>query len=103
MADDAKKNSTKKHTPKDVDVKVVVAKEEHSEDSKKECPMLEQIKERTKRRISNLEEMIDDELNPLRRVELEAKLSENVDLMHFLKSFETVGSASKLLKAIFGE
>jgi len=98
----AEEKKTPKKTSKDVDVKVVFDKDEnHSKD--KECPLLEEVIKRTERRIDNLEEMIDEEMNPLHRVELEAKRSENVDLLCYLKSLSHSGPAAKLLRTIFGE
>lgn len=95
------KKNTKKSS-KEVDVKVAFDKNEnHTKD--KECPLLKEVIKRTQRRIDNLEEMIDEEMNPLHRVELEAKLHENVDLLCFLKSLDHSGSEAKLLKAIFSE
>ena len=73
----------------------------HTKD--KECPLLEEVIKRTKRRIDNLEKMINEEMNPLHRVELEAKRSENVDLLCFLKSLGHSGPEAKLLRAIFGK
>lgn len=98
----AETNKNTKKPSKEVDVKVVFDKDEnHSKD--KDCPLLEEVIKRTKRRIENLEEMIDEEMNPLHRVELEAKRSENVDLLCFLKGLGHSGPTAKLLKAIFGE
>ena len=97
----AEEKKTLKKPSKEKDVKVVLDKNENHKDN--ECPLLEEVIKRTKRRIDNLEEMIDEEMNPLHRVELEAKRSENVDLLCFLKSLGSSGPEAKLLKAIFGE
>ena len=97
----AEEKKTSKKTSKETDVKVVFDKEEHHKDD--ECPLLEEVVARTKRRIDNLEEMINDEMNPLHRVELEAKRKENVNLLCFIRSLGRSGPEAKLLKAIFGE
>ena len=94
------KKTSKKHS-KEADVKVVFDKDENHKDN--ECPLLEEVIKRTKRRIDNLEEMIIDEMNPLHRVELEAKRKENVDLLCYLKSLGHSGPEAKLLRAIFDE
>jgi len=99
----AEEKKTSKKPSKEVDVKVVFDKDENHSKEDKECPLLEEVIKRTKRRIDNLEEMIDEEMNPLHRVELEAKRSENVDLLCFLKSLGRSGPEARLLKAIFGE
>ena len=97
----AEEKKTPKKTSKETDVKVGFDKDENHKDN--ECPLLEEVVKRTKRRIDNLKEMIDEEMNPLHRVELEAKRSENVDLLYFLKSLGRSGPEAKLVKTIFGE
>jgi len=97
----AEEKKTPKKTSKETDVKVVFDKDENHKDN--ECPLLEEVVKRTKRRIDNLEEMINDEMNPLHRVELEAKRKENVDLLCYLRSLGRSGPEAKLLRAIFGE
>lgn len=82
---------------------VTTEKEVVKKETSKECPVLEEIVKRTKRRIDNLEEMIDAEMNPLHRVEYEAARKENVELLCFLKSLSHSGPEAKLLRAIFGE
>jgi DNA polymerase II small subunit/DNA polymerase delta subunit B len=96
------KKSSKKSASKDSGGEIVFEKGvDHSED--KACPLLEDIIGHMESRIEELEKMIDEELNPLHRVELEAKCSEDIVLLGYLKSLKFDGAASKLLKAIFGE
>lgn len=97
----AEQKKTSKKPSKEVDVKVVFDKNENHKDN--ECPLLEEVITRTKRRIDNLKEMIDEEINPLHRIELEAKHKENVNLLCFLKSLGHSGPEAELVKAIFGE
>ena len=88
-------------TPKKVNDTVGAKEPSPKED--KNCYILDKIITRTKKRLDSLEDAINEEINPLHRIELEAKRSENANLLCFLKGLAAEGPISKILEHLFGE
>lgn len=73
-------------------------------ESNKECPALDVIEKRLSSRMDELREMLDYEINPIKVIEIKAKISEVEFLMGYLKQFRLKdGPERKLIQAIFGK